>query len=387
MNGISERAALTQGSARRVDDWRFLWPEAVRYHTHVHNRTPTKSNPGMQTPFQRLYSKKPYIGNFQLFGAIAYVHIPPGTRAMDLKAPARIEKMAPRAKIGIFVGYNSESIWRIYLLQEQKVVETRSARFVASDPLNGKLPSPKDLPTEIPFSAVTDEVYDQAKHGPIPNPPAADALLAPTEEAQPQKQAPSTVVEPAAMPAKESLPTGSANQSSTPKPPSQPDPKIPQEAADRLPLEASAKPGKEIIRPVLLPFPERIPTHPHQTTKPTPPSIDPPTSFSNRQDGTAPSAGSKEQAPAQESAETLLEALPYEARESLTPFGVFPTPSKKRRRATLNNDAATDLKRQKVIHKVLLAIMAAIQQRPHDTELLPAPRTLREAQASPHWPE
>lgn len=91
--------ALIEQPGLTLDKWRFLWPEAVRFHAHVHNRTPRKIDGKMTTPYEVLYSKKPYVGNLQLLGAIAYVHVPPGTRAADVKPRSRLEKMAPRVLI------------------------------------------------------------------------------------------------------------------------------------------------------------------------------------------------------------------------------------------------------------------------------------------------
>lgn len=49
----------------------------------------------MRTPYEVLYGKKPYVGNLQLFGALTYVYVPPGTRAADIRPPPRLQKMAP----------------------------------------------------------------------------------------------------------------------------------------------------------------------------------------------------------------------------------------------------------------------------------------------------
>lgn len=97
----------------------------MRYYTHVYNRTPTRANEGMRTPYEALYSKKPYVGNLQLFGALTYVYVPPRTRAADIRPPLRLQKMAPRAQRGLFMGYEGETIWRVYLLDQKRIERTR----------------------------------------------------------------------------------------------------------------------------------------------------------------------------------------------------------------------------------------------------------------------
>lgn len=39
----------------------------------------------MKIPYEVLYDKEPYVGNLQLFGALTYVYVPPGTRAADIR--------------------------------------------------------------------------------------------------------------------------------------------------------------------------------------------------------------------------------------------------------------------------------------------------------------
>jgi hypothetical protein len=100
-NGTSERGMCTQAERARAlliasDLLQFLWEEAFKHSNWLQNRTPACAN-NSKTPYKMKTNKKPHLAGIQEFGATAYVK--------DLKAG----KLDARAKIGRFVGYDSES--------------------------------------------------------------------------------------------------------------------------------------------------------------------------------------------------------------------------------------------------------------------------------------
>ena len=73
------------------------WEFSVEFAVHVYNRTPVKCI-AWHTPFEVLNSTKPDISHLRVFGCGAYVYIPDDVR---------VNKLAPRAEVMIFLGYTS----------------------------------------------------------------------------------------------------------------------------------------------------------------------------------------------------------------------------------------------------------------------------------------
>ena len=74
----------------------YLWEEAMKQSIWLQNRTPTQALDG-KTLYEMKTNKKPHLGGIKEFGAAAYVK--------DLHAG----KLDARARVGRFVGYDSES--------------------------------------------------------------------------------------------------------------------------------------------------------------------------------------------------------------------------------------------------------------------------------------
>ena len=101
----------------------------------LQNRTPTQALEG-KTPYQMLNKKVPNLAGIQEFGAAAYVK--------DLKAG----KLDAHAKVGRFVGYDSESKgYRIYWPGKRSVSVERNVIFNENDVRNedGVVPVPRPL--------------------------------------------------------------------------------------------------------------------------------------------------------------------------------------------------------------------------------------------------
>ena len=126
-NGIAEqfnrtittmaRAMLSNGNLPLS-----LWSEAINMAVYLKNRIPHKAVKE-STPYEALYGNKPLIQHLQPFRRKCYVHIPEEQRGPG-------SKLLPRALEGKFIGYTeSTKIFRIYILSQHKVAETRQVRF------------------------------------------------------------------------------------------------------------------------------------------------------------------------------------------------------------------------------------------------------------------
>jgi len=116
----------------------ILWPEAFQTALRMLNRTPTRINPGSKTPFQVISEflgnevTIPTIKHWRRYGCTAYVHVPKQTRVQG-------DKFAPRATKGQLVGYEGDSIYRIYLPDKKRVIRTSHVTFDEDD--NHRVPT------------------------------------------------------------------------------------------------------------------------------------------------------------------------------------------------------------------------------------------------------
>ena len=103
--------------------------------TWLQNRTPVQALEG-KTPYEMLNKKVPNLAGIQEFGATAYMK--------DLKAG----KLDAHAKVGCFVGYDSESKgYRIYWPGKRSITVKRNVIFDKNDIRNedGVVPVPGQL--------------------------------------------------------------------------------------------------------------------------------------------------------------------------------------------------------------------------------------------------
>jgi hypothetical protein len=125
-NGTSERRMRTRAERARAmlissGLPTFLWEEAFKHFSWLGNRTPTKALKD-KTPYEFVKKRKPNLIGLQEFGTAAYVK----------KLGAG--KLEERAKVGRFVGYDSESKgYRIYWPDKRTVSVERNVVFNKSD--------------------------------------------------------------------------------------------------------------------------------------------------------------------------------------------------------------------------------------------------------------
>ncbi|GBL69431.1 Retrovirus-related Pol polyprotein from transposon TNT 1-94, partial [Araneus ventricosus] len=119
LNGIAERFNRSSMEAVRtmLQDSGLqprFWAEALHAYVHTKNRCSHKLTEG-KTPMEIWSGHKPSIRHCRTFGSLTYVYVPTVNR----------NKLQPKAKIGILVGYAvNRRGYRVWLPKERKVVES-----------------------------------------------------------------------------------------------------------------------------------------------------------------------------------------------------------------------------------------------------------------------
>jgi hypothetical protein len=123
-NGVSERCTWTiieriQAMTAECNLPTFLWTKAIHSANYLVNRSPRRAKKGA-TPEQLYIGKIPDIGNLQVFGCIAYLHVPKENR----------KKLDTKTKKCIFVGYDEQSkVYRVYDPTKKKIALSRDIVF------------------------------------------------------------------------------------------------------------------------------------------------------------------------------------------------------------------------------------------------------------------
>jgi hypothetical protein len=105
------------------------------------------------TPYEKLHDEKPFIKHLQSFERKCYVHVLSEQRKTG-------SKLLLRAKEDRLVEYASstDKIYRVYILSEQRIVESRQNRFASLDNQQSKSKSEQDeeesTAEEIPNSVI-----------------------------------------------------------------------------------------------------------------------------------------------------------------------------------------------------------------------------------------
>src|SRR5690606_11598213 len=119
-----------------------LWAEAVQTFVYLKNRQPHSALKD-QTPYEAFHGTKPSIHHLQPFGRECYPHIPEATRRTG-------KKLAPRARLGLFVGYTKvDHHYRVFLPDEKRTVVSADVFF---PPFNSEGATTKDVPSKTSTS-------------------------------------------------------------------------------------------------------------------------------------------------------------------------------------------------------------------------------------------
>jgi transposase InsO family protein len=106
-----------------------MWPEITKASAYLVNRTPSK-HLNWKSLLERLQISlgrpiiKPDIGHLRVYGCKAYVYIPEEIRERE-----KHHKLAPGAKIGYLVGYQSTNIYRIWFPQLGEVRPEKNVAY------------------------------------------------------------------------------------------------------------------------------------------------------------------------------------------------------------------------------------------------------------------
>ena len=96
-----------------------FWAEAAMSAIYVKNRLPSPKIPTM-TPFEIVYRSKPSVKHMRVFGCRAYILTPKEKRL----------KWDPKARVGIFMGYEEVSkAYRVFDIEAEQMVITRDVNF------------------------------------------------------------------------------------------------------------------------------------------------------------------------------------------------------------------------------------------------------------------
>ncbi|GFS61618.1 retrovirus-related Pol polyprotein from transposon TNT 1-94 [Trichonephila clavipes] len=123
MNGVAERFNLTaldgiKTLLKSSEVPHKFWGEVLLCFTYAWNRICHKDS--NKTPFEKYSGRKPSVLHLKPFGCLAYAGVPKQIR----------KKFDMRAKMGIIMGYAQRTKgYRIWLIDENKLVETINVRF------------------------------------------------------------------------------------------------------------------------------------------------------------------------------------------------------------------------------------------------------------------
>ena len=123
-NGVAERMNRTIMERARSMLYQVklpldFWAEACSRAVYLHNRSPTTALKD-ETPFERLFGRRPDISHLRVFGCVSYVHVPDGQR----------RKLDAKACKSIFVGYPpGVKGYKLYDLEKKKFVVSRDVQF------------------------------------------------------------------------------------------------------------------------------------------------------------------------------------------------------------------------------------------------------------------
>ena len=129
-NGVAERMGRTIMDMTRctvigggIPD--YLWTEVVLAMVHTKNVRPTNALGG-KTPYEVFENKPPKLDHLRVLGSTVYALIHEQERkGMNSKSA----KFAPRAQKGILCGYDGNTIYRVFLEKDYKVIRVKDLRI------------------------------------------------------------------------------------------------------------------------------------------------------------------------------------------------------------------------------------------------------------------
>jgi transposase InsO family protein len=172
-NGVAERAnrsivemartLLHQGGVER----RF-WPEAVVTATYIKNRLPHRGVLVNKTPEEIYTGVRPSVAHLRVFGCAAFVLVPESER----------DKLAPKTKRCVFLGYTAEpTTYRLFCPDTGKMLTSRNVVFDEASVCHDRRgdrdaapapAQPPDGPADAARAPDAHEVVPAVRAGPAP---------------------------------------------------------------------------------------------------------------------------------------------------------------------------------------------------------------------------
>lgn len=127
-NGVAEqtgrtlmdmtRATILEGN---IDN--ELWPEVILLMTCIKNNRPTRTLCANATPQEAQDTRAPNLFHVCVLGSTVYVFLHEEERAR------KSEKWAPRAFKSTLVGYDGDTIYRVFIREQNKVIRVKDLRI------------------------------------------------------------------------------------------------------------------------------------------------------------------------------------------------------------------------------------------------------------------
>jgi transposase InsO family protein len=151
-----------------------FWPLAIDTAVYCRNRCPTTTLDGL-TPYEAWFGSKPKVSHMRIFGCRAFVHVRKEER----------DKLDPKAKSCIFVGYSADSsTYRLWDDTRQRLLESRDVYFVEGQ--LGIKAKGATASTALPQFDLNDTITTEEA---LPIAPAHSEVIQPQPE-QPNAQPP-----------------------------------------------------------------------------------------------------------------------------------------------------------------------------------------------------
>jgi transposase InsO family protein len=159
-NGVAERSIQTirtTSNALRISARlpKKAWAECDRTAVFLENRLPCRANAGCESPYELVTNRKPDLSFLRVIGCKCYVHI---------HKPQRGDKLDPRAKLGVLLGYGEYTKGYRILLDPTRgeIIETMHVTFNERAVINPSLGHFESSPEyETAFVEIFEGINDE----------------------------------------------------------------------------------------------------------------------------------------------------------------------------------------------------------------------------------
>nr|GEX96850.1 retrovirus-related Pol polyprotein from transposon TNT 1-94 [Tanacetum cinerariifolium] len=166
-NGVVERRNCTLIEAARTmliyaQALLFLWAEAMATTCYTQNRSIIRLR-HEKTPYELLHNKLPDLSFLHMFGALCYM----------TNDSENLEKLQPKADIGIFIGYEpTKKAFRIYNRRTRRIVETIHVDFDALTDMASKQSSSGPALNEMTLATISSGLMQKSSSSTPSVPPS-----------------------------------------------------------------------------------------------------------------------------------------------------------------------------------------------------------------------